>query len=242
MADIKDKIERVVCALETGQREADYSRVSIAHDGPGDSLQISYGKMQSAEFASLCTLIMAYVSSCGAYADRFKPYLDKIGETSLVSDSAFIQLLKDAGEDEVMKACQDSFFDLKYWNRMIEWAKNHEITLNLSKLVLFDSFIQSGSILKDIRNSFAALSPDSGGDERKWTANYVFARKKWLQNKQTKVIDELTGEETFVPDIAVQKSVYRMDTMIGILKANDWDLALPINVIDGKGKTITIVE
>ena len=221
---VKNKIQLVIDTIEGGKFK-DYGRVCIAHDGPGEIAQISYGILQSSEYASLHELIESYVNTYGQYSKQLKPYLDKIGKTSLVADGMFIMLLRDAGKDETMIACQDEFFDKHYWEPMINWATKHEFKLNLSYLVLFDSFIQSGSILWEIRDMFSELTPDSDGDEKEWVKNYAMARKKWKETKSA----------------IVAGTHYREDTFQLIINADDWDLVHPVNVIDNKGNTISII-
>lgn len=211
---IKDKIQRVLCAFETGHQMADYSALVVAHDGPGDIAQISYGKMQTTEFSTLKDLVQMYVNAHGKYYSQLKPYIDKIGKESLAADALFINYLKYAAQtDEIMWDCQDILFDTKYWKPMIEWATRHGFTSNLSALVLFDSFIQSGYIFWFLRNEFSELPPSQGGDEKKWIANYVMARKKWMEGND---------------DPEIRDSAYRINTILEVLNNQDWDLKDPI--------------
>jgi chitosanase len=90
-------------------------------------------------------------------------------------------LLRTAGRtDPVMRDVQDAFFEQEFFAPAMRWAKDHGFTLPLSALVVYDSFIHSGSILPLIRRSFPERTSDAGGDERAWTTAYVKARHIWL--------------------------------------------------------------
>jgi chitosanase len=73
-----------------------------------------------------------------------------------------------------------AFFDKEFFQPAMQWATDQGLTLPLSALVVYDSFIHSGSILPLIRRSFPQPTPASGGDERAWTTAYVKARHLWL--------------------------------------------------------------
>ena len=69
-----------------------------------------------------------------------------------------------------------------------EWAADHGLTFPLSALVVYDSYIHSGSILPLIRRTFPEPTPDAGGDERAWTTAYVKARHTWLAGHPRAII------------------------------------------------------
>ena len=211
---ISVKIHHVIDVFETGHVNPDYAAHVIQDDGPGGCTQITYGKLQTTEYGNLAELVQSYVDNGGKYADALRPFIPMIGKQSLAKNQTFVSTLIAAGSDPVMGRTQETFFDKRYWAPMSAFADANGFTLNLSILVLFDSYIQSGSILHEIRNTFPESVPASGGgDEKAWVTAYVNARKSFIANH---------------PNPLVRETVYRMNTMLTILAENDWDLKLPI--------------
>lgn len=207
----------VISVFETGLKQGNYSAISIYRDGPGNAKQITYGKFQTTESGNLAKLLKSYLAmspeteASGIIENR----LPKVGKKPyLVSDTEFIQALKEAGREPAMQLAQDIFFDDVYWNPAYKWFHENEFTLPLSMLVIFDSFIHSGSILNTIRNKFKALPPSKGGSEKEWITQYVHARKNWLETHSRTIL---------------HSTVYRMNTMIDAIKKSNWDLTLPLN-------------
>lgn len=217
--DLTDKqkriIRQVINVFETGQVEGDYGAISIYPDGPGNMYQITYGSHQTTETGNLGKLIAMYVKANGKFSRQFKPYVDLIGETSLVDDDDFLALLEDAGEDPVMQKCQDDFFEETYFKTAMAWADKNGFTLPLSALVIYDSYIHSGSIRNDIRAKFAEVPPARGGSEMNWITEYVKARHNWLANHSR---------------VILHKTVYRTQCFKGEIARNNWKLSqLPID-------------
>lgn len=71
-----------------------------------------------------------------------------------------------------MRKTQDSFFDRVYYRPAMKWADTQGFTLPLSALVIYDSFIHSGSIIWVIRNMFPESPPSASGNEKAWTKAY----------------------------------------------------------------------
>jgi chitosanase len=113
-----------------------------------------------------------------------------------------------------MRSIQDKFFEKAYFAPAMKWADDHLFKLPLSGLVIYDSFIHSGSILWVIRQRFPENPPDLGGDERAWITAYLRERQKWLSSSSRP---------------AVRGSVYRTKDMSREAGRNNWDLSqLPI--------------
>lgn len=183
----KDAIEskkelcfRVLYAIETGTPIGKPNLVVRYYDGKNGSRQITYGKAQTTEQGNLDELIRMYVSNPEAkaeYTNSFKNYLPKIGKISLVKDNKFLDLLRSAGQfDPVMSKVQDEFFEKVYWNKAKAWWEKYQFELPLSALVVFDSFIHSGSVPTWLRKRFTA----SPHNEKLWVTQYVDTRHRWL--------------------------------------------------------------
>jgi chitosanase len=214
----KEKIYKIIYLFETGKTTPQYDALVVLPDGPKKTKQITYGKLQTTETGNLITLVTMYVNANGKYAKDLKPYLVKINKTPLAADSKFKNLLIKAGkEDKIMQQMQDDFFDETYWKPALRFFTYNKFILPLSMLVIFDSFIQSGQIRKDIRDAFAEKIPRSGGDEKKWTSAYIDARHEWLSNNKNPI---------------VQNTIYRTRCFKSQLESNNWDLFLPVNALD----------
>ncbi len=211
----KSIIERVVNCFETGKPNGDYGSISIYADGPHDIRQITYGRSQTTEYGKLRQLVHMYVDAYGTYSSALQPYADKVGSEELVDDQAFKSPLRRAGrEDALMRRIQDRFFDEAYFVPAMKWADDHEFTLPLSALVIYDSFTHSGSILWIIRQKFREIPPDIGGDEKKWIKSYIRARYEWLSRHRR-------------PEVRV--SAYRTRDLEREVTRGNWNLAkLPI--------------
>ena len=212
----KSLITKVINVFETGKPEGNYGVIAIFNDGPGDIRQITYGRSQTTEYGNLAKLVKNYAAANGVFSKKLKPFVDKVGVTPLTDDDTFKNLLKKAGnEDPVMRTVQDVFFDEVYYKPAMKWASDKGFILPLSALVIYDSFIHSGSILSSIRNMFPETVPSDGGNEIEWTTAYVIARHDWLANH---------------PREAVRKTIYRTKCFIEEVARGNWPLTtLPIN-------------
>ncbi len=210
----KNKIWQVLSVFETGKIEGDYASVVVMNDGVKSSKQITFGKHQTTEQGNLKILIQMYINNGGEFADEFHSYIVKIGKTPLASNNAFINLLKKAGADPIMHSTQDEFFDKVYYKKAADFFTENGFTLPLSMLVIYDSYVHSGSIRPDIRSQFPEVPPSKGGDERTWITQYVNARHNWLKNHSKKIL---------------HNTVYRTNCFKQQIKNNNWDLSQSIN-------------
>ena len=217
----KRKIEHVINAFETGSAEGNYAtlvKLKDYNDPETHTLmkQITYGRSQTTEFGHLKALVQDYVDHHGLQANALKPYLNKIGKKpSLWEDDTFCNALKGAGKnDPIMKSCQDGLFEAKYYQPAFSWFTKHGFTMPLSMLVIYDSYIHSGSIRSFLRNKFATVVPASGGSETEWITNYIDARHNWLAHQTNHLL---------------RNTVYRTDCFKKQLELLNWDLSQTIN-------------
>jgi chitosanase len=206
---------QVLNVWETGSVEGRYDAISIYADGPGGMRQITYGRSQTTEFGNLRELIEMYIAAGGTYASEFAQYVHMIGQQPLVDNQSFKGLLRDAGRlDPLMKNTQDVFFDQRYYTPAMKWAGRHGFTSALSGLVIYDSFIHSGSIFEFLRQRFPEATPTAGGREKVWVQQYVDVRHSWLSNHSNPVI---------------QASRYRTRDLKREISEANWNLtSLPI--------------
>lgn len=204
--------ERVINVFETGTPDGRYGAISIFHDGPNRIRQITYGRSQTTEYGNLRELVQMYVDAGGSFSEDLRPYVASIGQTPLVDNARFKDLLRRAGnEDTVMRHTQDVFFDRRYFQPALRWAGEHGFTYALSILVIYDSFIHSGSIRDDLRSRFSERPPAAGGDEKTWIRQYVDVRHEWLTHHDN-------------PE--VRPSNYRTRDLAREIGLANWDLGI----------------
>ena len=210
-------VHQVVNVFETGQPSGNYGAIAIFNDGPHEIRQLTYGRSQTTEYGKLRLLVTRYAEEGGMYSLDLARYADRIGAVPLTDDLKFRSLLRTAGRtDPVMRAVQDAFFDEQYFQPAMDWATRHGLALPLSALVVYDSFIHSGSILPLIRSSFPDPTPARGGTEHAWTTAYVKARHAWLAAH---------------PRPFVRKTTYRTRCLHDQIVRGNWNLErLPIQV------------
>jgi chitosanase len=216
----KSKIVRVINVFETGKPDGVYDAISIYKDGPtvnGEKIrQITYGRSQTTEYGNLKRLIELYIERGGLFANAFKPYLSKIGgkNTSLHTNAAFKDLLKrSAREDVIMRNAQDELFDIYYYQPALIFFEGNKFSDALSLLVIYDSYIHSGSIPDFLRKRFPERTPRNGGNGRKWIEQYVNARHDWLRTHSNTIL---------------QKTIYRTKCFKDQIAPGNWDLANPV--------------
>lgn len=209
MSNINSTIKKILLSFEQSRTSIDYGKIYTWNDGPNKIKQItlSFG---ITEYGNLKKFIQQYCAAGGQYKEKFETYIPKISTTSLVQDNNFITLLKESSKDPVMQRCQETAFDEMYIIPSLKWAEKNEFKLNLSKLVIADSFLQSGSILGFLRNKFSEKIPANGGDEKKWIESYCNVRREWLKTHSNKILNN---------------TIYRVNFMLDCIKKEDWGLS-----------------
>lgn len=207
----KIKILQIINVFETGTPEGKYDDLVVYDDGKNGSKQITFGRSQTTEQGNLKSLIELYIQKDGSFKNDFIPYLPKIGKTPLWENRTFKELLKkSAREDMLMRTAQDDFFDTIYYLPAQIFFEGNKFTLPLSMLVIYDSYIHSGSVPSFLRNRFPEAPPVRGGDEKAWIKAYVNARHNWLANHSKKLL---------------QLTKYRTQCFLNQIKNDNWDLS-----------------
>lgn len=211
---IKSKILKVLNVFETGSANGRYDMVVVMADGKEGTLQITYGRSQTTEQGNLKKLIELYIKNKGVFAEKLKPYLEKLGVIPLHKDNAFKVLLKKAAvEDSIMRDSQDEFFDKVYYNPAMDFFNENSFTLPLCLLVIYDSKIHSGGMKAFLKNKVTEKLPKEGGNEKEWIRQYTIARHNWLKNNANKLL---------------QKTVYRTNCFFDQFSNENWSLEKPI--------------
>lgn len=207
----RDLIEKIVLTFETGKQEPQYGALAIVKDGKNGTKQISYGKFQVTEQGKLCLLIRKYIENgMGSYVEHFKKYIDLIGVEPLSNNMEFISLLKLAGKEYIMQDIQDLFFEEQYWLPAQTWAETNGFIFPLSMLIIYDSFIHSGGILRFLRKRFPEYPPAQDGSEIKWCTQYVNTRHQWLKYHKNPIL---------------RNTIYRTETLMEQIEKDNWSLS-----------------
>jgi chitosanase len=211
----KQSIQAIVNVFETGRPLGDYGLVTLL---PGDSGHLTYGRSQTTlASGNLFLLISAYCQDQAAqFGEALLAFLDRLEDTdlSLDHDTAFRNLLREAGDDPVMRSTQDEFFDRVYWAPAVKSAEFIGSGTALGMAVVYDSRIHgSWHRMRDRTNESHGPLSDLG--ERVWVAHYVQVRRNWLANHSNEIL---------------QKTVYRMDSLKQLMDTDNWGLDLPFNV------------
>lgn len=220
LSDLQKKTAAaIVNVFETGRVLGDYGAVSVL---PGDTGHLSYGRSQvTLGSGSLYRMIQLYCSTPGAAFAQLSSYLPRMQQRdfTLDTDMTLRALLKQAGQDPVMRTVQDQFFDANYWSPAAQSAANFGISSALGTSVVYDAHVQGAwSTVRDLTTAqFGALGAISEND---WVGHYVTVRRDWLANN---------------PNAALHPTVYRMDCFLSLIQDSSWDLPLPIDV---RGVTI----
>ncbi len=223
--DQKRAIDCVLAIFETGRvpTSASYATCTILADGAG----ISYGKHQCTDKAgSLDLVVKAYIKKGGKHAKELEaclPLLASNASTKVPPKGPWgpevtnlVNLLKTAGADPIMHEAQYEVFDANYFLPAVNHAKDAGLTTALGLLAIYDTCIHSGpGRVGTHRAAFPEKSPKNGGDEKAWVKAYLNARRAWLAANSNAL---------------VQKTVYRQDAILELIKADNWDLKFPFTI------------
>jgi chitosanase len=225
-----DYIRRVLSVAETGKPEWDSGAVYVYQDDnrfkpARRQITLSIGFTEGG--GNLKKVLERYISEGGVLAADIKPFTVRLGDFdrgSLAGNEAFIGLLKAAGKDPVMQQVQRDRFNVMYLEPAIRWGEQHGFTLDLSFLVIADSFLHSGSMLGFLMAIFPEKKPNAGGDEKKWIRAYLDARAEWLRNHSNRIL---------------RKTVYRAECFMREADKDNWNLDQGPLVMNGT--TVTLV-
>lgn len=209
--------QSIVNIFETGRLRGDYGNVTVARNDAG---HLTYGRSQTTlASGNLFLLITAYVEAAGAqFANALGPFLPRLEarDLSLDSNQPLRQILRQAGDDPVMRDVQDRFFDRVYWVPAVQRAGAIGIDTALGATVVYDSSVHGSWKLIQERTTAAVGAPAAAG-EKQWIERYVAERRTWLSS--------------FDPAVSLlPKTVYRMDELAKLIAGSRWELSLPLTV------------
>lgn len=212
----------IVSIFETGKAAGNPAACAILPDGAG----ISYGAHQATDASdSLDAILVEYLRRDGAMQSAAKEVLAVVQadvSTRYRSISSAtpgvvhaVELLRKMGADPIMAEAQEAVFERLYWQPAQDQAEGMGLVEPLSWAICYDTAIHSGpGGIAKIRARFPELPPIRGGDERRWAAAYVTARRAWLASRGG----------------IVAQTVYRMDAFSALIAAGNWALTTPFSV------------
>lgn len=205
-----EKTLQIINCFENSQKERDYTSVYTWNDGPNKQKQItiSTGFTQA---GNAQRVVKEYIKNDGRYAEEFSKY--DWDDLSLSYNRSLISKLKKAGEEKAMRDAQDKVYQERYIDPALKWFHENGFTKPLSFLVIFDSFLHSGSIMGFLRKRFSARPPASGGLEQEWIEQYIDTRHSWLWSKGGQL----------------RTSSYRTKCLKEQIRKDNWDLEQPVN-------------
>lgn len=220
----KNVIENIVGVFETGKPGGgDYSTCVYLADGAG----ITYGKHQATDKSgSLDAIVQRFLVHKKSETMRLSPFLTLLEQNNTVGYEPddlppwvhdLMGILERLGSDPIMQKAQDEIFDEWYWEPMAKRCREMGLRHALSWLVMYDTAIHSGPAGIDrMRRLFGPVPPSAGGDEKLFTEAYVHARRRWLSTHQK---------------IILHATVYRMDSILDIMKRGNWELNTPLTLM-----------
>jgi chitosanase len=208
----KKSAQAVVNIFETGAALGDYGKVTVL---PGDTGHLTYGRAQTTlASGNLFLLIKRYVSAAGAaFRHHLEPYLQRLQDqdVALDFDATLRGLLEAAGNDPVMQDEQDRFFDDAYWVPAQRAAEALGLKDALAISAVYDSHIHgSWRFIKD--RTLDRHGQPTSQNGHVWIKHYVRERRDWLASHNNRLL---------------RKTVYRMDTFLALMEAENWALDLP---------------
>jgi chitosanase len=210
----KRTAQAVVNIFESGRPLGDYGCVTVL---AGDTGHLTYGRSQTTlGSGNLALLLHAYCEAEGLFSEALRPFLPAIDDRDLRLDNNenVKSLLRQAGNDPVMRSVQDQFFDRVYWVPALNSANYLGAAKPLSIAVIYDGRVHgSYHLIRDLTSQQHGETRIIG--EEKWIAAYVDVRRTWLATNRNSIL---------------RKTVYRMDAFKALIDAKKWELPLPLTV------------
>jgi chitosanase len=227
--NLTTKIMRILNVFEndSGSPETDYKTLYLYHDGPDKKKQVTLGRGFTQFGGALRKVIDRYAEKGGAHAAILQSKYPKFASTALAADQEFLMNLKDAGDEQVMKDAQDEIYEEVYLRPAMQWADDHGFVLGLSKAVIADSYLHSGSMYAGkpkLMDRFPEKKPSSGGSEKDWIFAYLRVRYDWLYNAS-----EILRNTVYRPKFFMRQAGFVLDRGDWIMVGpENWNMDCPI--------------
>lgn len=210
----KKTAQAIVKIFETGKPLGDYGCVTVMAKDRG---HLTYGCSQTTlASGNLALLMHDYCEADGQFSEALRPFLPAFDrrDTKLDANEKVKSLLRQAGDDPVMRKTQDAFFDRVYWRPALKSAEASGINTALGATIIYDSKVHGSfqTVRKLTGNAYGAIK-DIG--EENWLKGYVRTRRTWLAGHSNQ---------------ALHPTVYRMDAFTGLIDKDKWELPLPLTV------------
>jgi len=209
-----DDLQKQICnalvnIFEGGRATGNYGAVGGLRNDKG---HLSYGRSQvSLTSGHLYLVIHDYcITPDNQFGKDLEPYLERMRTKDITLDGE-VQLraiLREAGDDPVMRSVQDDYFDRNFFQPAMGRAKAASLSQALSCAIAYDATIQGGWLhcSENVDKKIGPVSADV--PEEKWIATYLDARKDYLL-------------------ACAPATTYRPEAFQDLLNAGNFTLALP---------------
>lgn len=229
-----NEITRRIAFKITGVFEApSYSTIQTI-----DSGIISYGQHQATlASGTLEVILQRYIqNSTSDIAAKIKPFMPRVAakDRTLKNDSAFLNLLKDAGKEQPMVDAQDSIFTEKYWLPSVAKAETQGLKSPLAFACFYDTNVQGG-LANSVDRTTAKLAGTTP-TEQKYIQTFLTSRRERLleiANKQLKSASAVTRKNG---QMLTNAAKFRIDSLMNLANANNLNLT---GTFDIHGQKIT---
>jgi chitosanase len=205
-----DFMRRVLSVAETGQERWPAGEVYFYNDGPNGKNQATLSIGFTAGGGNLLKVLELYIKRNESQSHKFQKFITLLRSGNLLSKNAeFVKACKDAAVDPIFREVQEECFESMYMAPAFKWARENGFILELSYLVIADSFLHSGSMLGFLMNRFPEKKPAAGGNEKKWIEDYLRVRREWLASHKNKILNP---------------TVYRANAYLAALTQGNWNL------------------
>ncbi len=158
------------------------------------------------------------------YEEKYKKWRESIEpvRVKLIEDTALKNVVGLCAADPAMRRVQDAYFHQKYMLKAIEHWTDAGFKTALGLAIIYDTCIHSGpGFWTDVKGDVEKVvgAPPSAANEPQWLEAYCQWRRDWMLRKAA------ANPKDFG---ILEKTVYRPDTFLALIKAGNWSLSLPV--------------
>ena len=146
----KAAINAIASCFESGDPIGNYADVTIYSGEQDDGAGISFGKHQATENSgTLYKLLSLYLKKDGKYADLVETYMCRLYDGVHVSrkgdlthDQEFVDLIKEAATDPIMRAAQDELFEEEFLKPAVHLCKDPSLQSPIAVAIAYEQILQ----------------------------------------------------------------------------------------------------
>ena len=236
-----NEITRRIAFKITGVFEApSYSTIQTI-----DSGIISYGQHQATlASGTLEVILQRYIqNSTSDIAAKLKPFMARVAtkDRSLKNDTTFLDLLKNAGKEQIMMDAQDSIFTEKYWLPAVAKAVSQNLKSPLAFSCFYDTNVQGG-LANSVDRTTAKLAGTTP-TEQKYIQTFLQSRRERLLEIAAKQVNSPNASTRRNGQMLQNAAKFRIGSLMDLADANNLNLVgtFKINGHDVTGRNASTV-